>query len=205
MRTYTTQSANGRFRSPYDDHAYGVSAEFGATLRADEHIEGALRTIARRAHGAADQPPDASDAQLASRCRSRRRTPGRWRWRTRFTSRRPSTSWAASATTVSRSQKPRSSTPRAACSSIRRAAPTAFNWQGAVIWRYTDGAEVHASVSDRARFPVHLRAVQHALRHRDAESGSRAGARDQRRAWMEGTAARAFGWKAPCSTATSAT
>ena len=31
--TYTTQSANGRFRSPYDDHAYGASAEFGTTQR----------------------------------------------------------------------------------------------------------------------------------------------------------------------------
>src|SRR5262245_44546884 len=29
--TYTTQSANGRFRSPYDDHAYGASAEFGTS------------------------------------------------------------------------------------------------------------------------------------------------------------------------------
>jgi iron complex outermembrane receptor protein len=30
----------------------------------------------------------------------------------------------------------------------------AFNWQGAVIWRYTPAAQVHASVSDRARFPI---------------------------------------------------
>ena len=31
--TYTTQSANGRFRSPYDDHAYGASVEVGTTQR----------------------------------------------------------------------------------------------------------------------------------------------------------------------------
>jgi iron complex outermembrane receptor protein len=30
----------------------------------------------------------------------------------------------------------------------------AFNWQGAVIWRYSPGAQVHASVSDRSRFPI---------------------------------------------------
>ena len=29
--TYTTQSAAGRFHSPYDDHAYGASVEFGTT------------------------------------------------------------------------------------------------------------------------------------------------------------------------------
>ena len=27
--TYTTQSASRPIRSPYDDHAYGASAEFG--------------------------------------------------------------------------------------------------------------------------------------------------------------------------------
>src|SRR5262245_24652209 len=30
----------------------------------------------------------------------------------------------------------------------------AFNWQVAVIWRYSSAAQVHASVSDRARFPL---------------------------------------------------
>ena len=30
----------------------------------------------------------------------------------------------------------------------------AFNWQGAVIWRYSPSAQIHAGVSDRARFPI---------------------------------------------------
>jgi iron complex outermembrane receptor protein len=30
----------------------------------------------------------------------------------------------------------------------------AFNWQGAVIWRYSPSSQLHASVSDRARFPL---------------------------------------------------
>jgi iron complex outermembrane receptor protein len=30
----------------------------------------------------------------------------------------------------------------------------AFNWQGAVIWRYSSTAQIHAAVSDRARFPI---------------------------------------------------
>lgn len=29
-----------------------------------------------------------------------------------------------------------------------------FNWQGAAVWHYTAAAEVHASVSNRSRFPV---------------------------------------------------
>jgi iron complex outermembrane receptor protein len=35
-----------------------------------------------------------------------------------------------------------------------RGAADAFNWQGAVIWRYTPSEQVHASISDRARFPL---------------------------------------------------
>lgn len=30
----------------------------------------------------------------------------------------------------------------------------AFNWQAAAIWRYSDTAQLYASVSDRSRFPV---------------------------------------------------
>ena len=51
--TYTTQSANGRFLSPYDDHAYGVSAEVGTTTAAAEHAEGRRALPHRRAHRAA--------------------------------------------------------------------------------------------------------------------------------------------------------
>ncbi len=39
--TYTTQSANGRFFSPYDDHAYGVSAELGTNERQRNALKGA--------------------------------------------------------------------------------------------------------------------------------------------------------------------
>ena len=83
--TYTTQSANGRFRSPYDDHAYGVSAEFGTTQRRRNTLKVAGALPDGRAHRAAVQPPDASDVELdRARCRSSRRTPGRWRSRTPF-------------------------------------------------------------------------------------------------------------------------
>src|SRR5262245_17302190 len=39
--TYTTQSANGRFTSPYNDHAYGVSAETGTTVGGSSTLKGA--------------------------------------------------------------------------------------------------------------------------------------------------------------------
>ena len=35
-----------------------------------------------------------------------------------------------------------------------RGGSDSFNWQSAVIWRYTSNAELHVAVSDRARFPV---------------------------------------------------
>ena len=39
--TYTTQSANGRFHSPYDDHAYGANVEGGRDLGAKNTLKGA--------------------------------------------------------------------------------------------------------------------------------------------------------------------
>jgi iron complex outermembrane receptor protein len=40
--TYTTQSATGRFHSPYDDHAYGTSLEFGTTPVAANTVKAAF-------------------------------------------------------------------------------------------------------------------------------------------------------------------
>ena len=60
--TYTTQSANGRFHSPYDDRAYGTSLEFGTTPTPVEHDEGRVPLPDRHPHGTADQPADAPDA-----------------------------------------------------------------------------------------------------------------------------------------------
>ena len=128
--TYTTQSANGRFRSPYDDHAYGVSAEVGRDScgRRTRSRGGALSR--RRAHGAADQSPHASDAELAGAAAgavAEHLVAGGGRHLSRHAGRRSRRRHQLRP--LRRSRRPRSSTPRAACSSIRRAAPTAFNWQ----------------------------------------------------------------------------
>ncbi len=40
--TYTTQSAAGRFHSPYDDRAYGTSVEFGTTPRRSNTVKAAF-------------------------------------------------------------------------------------------------------------------------------------------------------------------
>src|SRR6185295_12406175 len=41
--TYTTQSANGRFRSPYDDHAYGVDVEIDTAPRTSNALKAAIQ------------------------------------------------------------------------------------------------------------------------------------------------------------------
>ena len=45
--TYTTQSANGRFRSPYDDHAYGARRRVRHDAAAVEHAQGRRLTTGR--------------------------------------------------------------------------------------------------------------------------------------------------------------
>ena len=77
-----------------------------------------------------------------------------------------------------------------ASSSIPRAARTRSTGRARSIWRYSQsGRGARQRVRSRA-LPGDLRAVQHALRHRDAESGSRSGARHQSRSRLEGRAPR---------------
>jgi len=45
--TYTTQSANGRFDSPYHDHAAGTSIEFGSTRFKAQHAQDRVCTCER--------------------------------------------------------------------------------------------------------------------------------------------------------------
>ena len=67
--TYTTQSLNGRFHSPYDDHAYGASVEFGTTPNAANTLKSAFHYRT---------PPSSPSHRV--RCRSARMRCGARPW-----------------------------------------------------------------------------------------------------------------------------
>ncbi len=152
--TYTTQSAQGRFRSPYDDHAYGASIETGTTrwtshqlkaalhLRADTHRE---QQISRPTH-----------PTLATSEPVQEQTQNTWSVALEDTVRVSERVSVVGGISVDRYRITKAEEFNAARGVFEypRGGAEAFNWQGAVIFRPRTGDEWHASVSDRARFPV---------------------------------------------------
>jgi len=152
--TYTTQSLPGRFRSPYDDHAYGVSAEFD-TAQAKSNmfkVAGHFRTDVH------------TEQQI-----NRPTNPA-------FTSTEPLQTQSQNTGSIAVEDPVHVSpavdvigglsydrydiTKAEEYNATRgpfeypKGGSDAVNWQAAAVWHYSADAEVHASVSDRARFPV---------------------------------------------------
>lgn len=154
---YATQSANGRFNSYYDDNAYGGSVELGTRLiplntlkaalhyRNDSHVEWnhnrptngnpAFNVIEPRQHqeqttwsvALEDTFHVTPDVDLVGGVSYDRY-------------------W------IARAEEYNSTTAR--LFEYPKGGSDAFNWQAAAIWRYSASGRLHASVSDRARFPV---------------------------------------------------
>jgi iron complex outermembrane receptor protein len=152
--TYTTQSLNGRFHSPYDDHAYGASVEFGTTPIPANTLKGAF-------HSRTDVH---TEAQISRPTHPTLRTEEPEQEQSQYT-------WALAVEDTFRATpvvdlvvgasyekyeitKAQEFTTTAGFFENPRGGAEAFNWQAAVVWRHAQTGEWHASVSDRARFPV---------------------------------------------------
>lgn len=152
---YTTQSANGRFRSVYEDHAYGGSTEFGTSLIPRNTLKAALH-YRRDVHNEWNINRPTSPA---------------------FSSTEPKqeqvqTTWSMAAENTfhltpdidlvgglsfdkySIDKAEEFSSATGAIYEYPKGGATAFNWQSAAIWRYSDTGRLNFSVSDRARFPT---------------------------------------------------
>ena len=152
--SYTTQSANGRFDSPYDDHSYGVSAELGVMqpsrnpikvavhYRTDIHIEQSF-----------NRPTSPAFRNTEPEQKQSQRT---WSIAAEDTFHAtPTVDLVAglSYDTYEITKAEEFNTARGLFE-YPRGGSEAFNWQGAAIWHYTPQSQLHASVSDRARFPM---------------------------------------------------
>ncbi|QUS39671.1 TonB-dependent receptor [Tardiphaga alba] len=152
---YTTQSQNGRFISRYADKAYGGSTEIGTDLIPMNSLKAAL-------HYRADQHSEYNHNRPTS---------------AQFQSLEPTqyqeqTTWSVAAENtfhatrnidlvggvsydkywISKAEDFNSTT--AQLFEYPKGGSTAFNWQSAAIWRYSDTGQLNVSVSDRARFPT---------------------------------------------------
>ena len=152
--SYTTQSAPGRFHSPYDDHAYGVSVESGVELTSNNTLKAAAsyRVDAHREQ----QTSRPTHSTLSSIEPLQKQAQDTWSLALEDTVRAsPSVDVVGGISfdhyTVTKAQDFNAAR---GLFEYPKGGAEAFNWQGAVIWRYSQTAQVHASVSDRARFPI---------------------------------------------------
>jgi iron complex outermembrane recepter protein len=151
--TYTTQSANGRFRSIYDDKGHGGSVEIGSALtarntlraavhyRRDEHSE---RNFNRPTH------PTLSSVEPLQRTDE-----DTWSVALENTYQPTSSFDLILGVSYDRNDLQRAQEFGAAgLFEYPTGGSDAVNAQGAVHWRYDGSAELRASVSSRTRFPT---------------------------------------------------
>lgn len=152
--TYTTQSAMGRFHSPYDDNAYGAGIEFGTT-RFDAN------TLKLAVHYREDlhreqQTSRPTNPTLSFTEPEQEQTQTTWSVAIENTYRANDDVDIVAGISYDdyRITKAQEFNATAGLFEHPKGGADAFNWQTAVIWRYTVNAELHGSISDRARFPT---------------------------------------------------
>lgn len=150
--TYTTQSANGRFHSPYDDHAYGTTVEYGTTrfggntlkfslyYRTDEHSEYNINQ------------PTSPARNVEPKQRQEQQT---WSVAAENTFHiNDDMDFVAGISYDDYEVKRAEELFGGVLGQWPLGGADAFNWQSAFVWRYSGSAQFHASISDRARFPT---------------------------------------------------
>jgi iron complex outermembrane receptor protein len=152
--TYTTQSAPGRFHSPYDDHAYGASFEFGTTPVASSTLKAAFHY--RTDVHTEQQTSRPTHPTLRSEEPEQEQSQYTWSAAVEETFRLTPSFDVVGGISYDRYAitKAEEFAPAAGLFVNPAGGSSAFNWQGAVRWRHAATGEWHASVSDRARFPV---------------------------------------------------
>jgi len=152
--SYTTQSLPGRFRSPYDDRAHGVSVEAGVSggRRHDVKVATHLRWDLHREQ----QTSRPTNATLATTEPSQEQAQHTYSVAAEDTIHlTPTVSLVTGASYESyRITRAQEYTAARGLFELPSGGARSPNGQAALIWRYSPLAEVHASVSDRARFPV---------------------------------------------------
>lgn len=152
--TYATQSANGRFRSPYDDHAYGGGLEFGTirpnrnTLKASLYYRSDFHTeqqINRPTHPTLSTTEPLQEQALNT-----------WSIALEDTVHLSSRVNLVGGVSYDNYEITKAEEFNAARGVFEypKGGSDSFNWQSALIWNYNASGQLHASVSDRSRFPV---------------------------------------------------
>lgn len=151
--TYTTQSANGRFNSPYDDHAFGGGVELG-TSRSKNTIKTAL--YYRADFHTEQQASRPTHPTLATTEPRQEQSQNTWSIAVEDTYRLSASVDLVGGVSYDTYDVTKAQEYNATRGVFEypKGGADAFNWQSALVWRYSQAGQLHASVSDRSRFPV---------------------------------------------------
>ena len=152
--SYTTQSLAGRFHSPYNDHAYGTSIEFGTTPRASNTAKGAFHY--RTDVHTEQQTSRPTHPTLSTEEPEQEQSQYTWSVAFEDTVRVTSTIDVVGGVSYEAYEITKAEDFSAARGIFEypKGGSDAVNLQGAFVWRAGRTGEWHASVSDRSRFPV---------------------------------------------------
>jgi iron complex outermembrane receptor protein len=150
---YTSQSNPGRFRSPYDDEAYGTSLEYGTTRGANT-LKAALHY--RDDNHTEQQTSRPTNPTLAFTEPEQEQSQETWSVALENTFAVGDAIDVVAGISYDdyRITKAEEFTAGAGLFEHPHGGADAFNWQAAFIRRYGASSRFHASVSDRARFPT---------------------------------------------------
>ena len=152
--TYTTQSANGRFRSPYDDHAYGGGLEIGGSQGPRNTLKGSL--YYRTDFHTEQQINRPTNPTLSTSEPVQEQSLNTWSLAAEDTfhvSPRVDLIGGVSYDKYEITKAQEFNTTRGIFE-YPKGGSDAVNFQSALIWKYASSGQVHASISDRGRFPV---------------------------------------------------
>lgn len=151
---YTSQSANGRFRSFYEDQAYGGSTEFGTDLIPMNTLKAAFHY---RADFHTEWNHNRPTSPLSSIEPKQNQSQTTWSIAAENTFHVTSNFDLVGGISYDRYAIDKAEEFNSTTSRIfeyPKGSAEAFNWQAAAIWRYSATGRIHASVSDRSRFPT---------------------------------------------------
>lgn len=152
--TYTTQSANGRFQSIYEDSGYGGSIEAGTVLSSRNTLK--LAVHYRRDQHAERNLNRPTSPTFSSVEPWQKTDENTWSVALENTF-RPTADWdviVGASYDKNDLQLAQEFNTTAGLFAYPTGGSSAVNGQGAVHWRYSETSELHASVSSRTRFPT---------------------------------------------------
>jgi iron complex outermembrane recepter protein len=152
--TYTTQSANGRFQSFYDDKGYGGSIEIDSSVGARNSLGAAFHYRRDEHTEFNDNRPTSAQFRMVEPIQGTRENTWSLAIENTFAATTKVDLVAGLSYEENDLEKAEEFNATQGLFEYPTGGSDATNIQGAAYWRYADGRQLHAAISSRTRFPT---------------------------------------------------